>query len=128
MSKYEDLFLDGIRYLTERKPADVDKILGSPRKALPQLDAGFYSWPMWRRYPTWQQYNQQLAEEREAAAKAGRAAHPSAAAPVHRPAPPQSWRNCMEPGKKHPKGWKGPPGSRAPAGWVAVNKPRIKDV
>lgn len=111
--KYEALFLDGVEHLPFRDPSAIERIVGVVRKAV-QLGTGFYDWPLWQRYPTWQQYNQQISDEREAAAKAGRAAHPSVAPPKQRPAPPQGYRNVLDPGKFHPPGWKGPKGSRWP--------------
>jgi hypothetical protein len=67
-----------------RDPGAVERIVGKIRRAV-QVGTGFYAWPLWQRYPTWHQYNQQLADEREAAEKAGRAPHPSVAPPPHGP-------------------------------------------
>jgi hypothetical protein len=63
-----------------RDPLTVEKIVGKIRKAV-QIGTAFFDWPLWRAYSTWDQYNEQLAVERAAAEKAGRAPHPSVAPP-----------------------------------------------
>jgi hypothetical protein len=40
-----------------------------------QLGTGFYEWPIWQAYPTWQQFHIEIANEREAARKENREAH-----------------------------------------------------
>ena len=63
-----------------RDPTAVERIVGKRRKAV-QIGTGFYPWPLWQAYPTWQQYNEQLANERVAQEKAERAAK----APPYKP-------------------------------------------
>lgn len=91
-----------------RDPLTIERIVGKIRKAV-QLGTGFYDWPLWKRYPTWHQYNQQIADEREAAAKAARPAHRSAAPPSRQPASMQtedSVRNDMMRNDPTRGGWR----------------------
>lgn len=60
----------------------VDSVIGRRRKTPPSLGTGFYDWPLWQRYPTWQQFWELLAKEREAAAREGRAPHRAARPPM----------------------------------------------
>lgn len=60
-------------------PSKVDGVLGKKRKA--DTDVDFSDCPLAQRYPTWDAYHIQLAEERAAAIREGRAPHPAAAEP-----------------------------------------------
>ena len=66
--------------LPYRDPQAVERIVGKVRKAV-QIGTGFFEWPIWKAYPTWNQFNEQLAQERADAEKEGRDPHPSAAPP-----------------------------------------------
>ena len=68
------------KQLPFREQAFVDRIVGLKRKAV-QMGTGFWEWPLWRAYPTWDLFNKMLAEERDDAAREGRPPHRAAAAP-----------------------------------------------
>jgi hypothetical protein len=46
-----------------------------------QIGTGFWEWPLWRAYPTWDLFNKMLADEREQAAKERRQPHQAALPP-----------------------------------------------
>jgi hypothetical protein len=84
-----------------RDPVTVEKIIGKIRKAV-QVGTGFFEWPLWRAHPTWHQFHDELNAEREAAEKEGRPAHPSAAPPVRKTAPPQTIDSIYRPHRNSP--------------------------
>lgn len=70
----------GMKYLNYRDPNIIDTIVGKARRAV-QIGTAFFDWPLWRAYPTWHQYDEQIAIERATAKAEGRDPHPSAAPP-----------------------------------------------
>jgi hypothetical protein len=66
--------------LPYRDPTVIERLVGKKRAAV-QIGTGFWEWPLWQAYPTWCQFNEQLANERTAAQKENRAAHPAASEP-----------------------------------------------
>lgn len=64
------------KQLPFREQEFVDRVVGLKRKAV-QMGTGFWEWPLWRAYPTWDLFHKMLADEREQAAKEGREAHPA---------------------------------------------------
>jgi hypothetical protein len=51
--------------LPYRDSTVVDTIVGKRRRAQ-QVGTGFYEWPLWKAYPTWNQFNELLAKDRKA--------------------------------------------------------------
>ena len=66
--------------MPHRDEAVVRQIIGTVRKAV-QIGTAFFSWPIAQAYPTWHQFQQQIAEERVAAEKEGRLPHSAARPP-----------------------------------------------
>jgi hypothetical protein len=68
------------RTLPPREVTAVDRIIGLRRRAV-QIGTSFFDWPIWKAYPTWHQYNQQIADERDQAKKEGREPHTAVVPP-----------------------------------------------
>lgn len=66
--------------LPDREVTLVDVVLGMRRRAV-QIGTAFFSWPIAQAYPTWHQFQQQIAEERQAAKEEGRDPHPASKPP-----------------------------------------------
>ena len=66
--------------LPPREVTSVDIVLGMRRRAV-QVGTAFFEWPLWKAYPSWHQFQQQISEEREAARKEGREPHIAARPP-----------------------------------------------
>lgn len=93
------------KYLVYRDPEAIERDVGKKRKAQ-QVGTSFFDWPLWQRYPSRVQFDEQLAAEREAAEKAGRPAHLAAAAPLRGPSTPMTYRSALHSVFKGPKGSK----------------------
>ena len=66
--------------LPYRDPLAVERIVGRIRKAV-QVGTAFWDWPICKAFPTWNQFHEQLAQERVDAEKEGREPHAAAAPP-----------------------------------------------